>query len=397
MPANDVRTRLSQIAFRLETTPGVDAIAGTPAASDYVTCQADVRFVQDSVPNPVETGAYDDLPPIPGALRAEITVTVPIVGSGAAGTAPEWGRLLLAARMTETVTAAAVGAPTAATAGTATTVTAQTPFGTTAQQYRGMPILLAGNPAAGAVDVVLDYTTGRVITLAGGTAGAAGYNPVLSTATTLQIPPNVLYAPTSDDSVEKWLTCYAWTDDLRHVITGCKATRFAIGLADARPAVLTMTLTGMVQSWSQTVTRPSGYTPVTRQPPLWRAGMSRLANRLAACASANFDMGLRAPYLENPEALQGYDPATITGAAPRITIDPFSHSTNSPLRSGAMDAQTSLPFAAVWGVSAGNRFALSCPSAVIVDMQPGERNELGVDQIVLAPNVANAAFFLACF
>lgn len=391
------RRRVSQIALKVESTPGTDAIAGTPAAGDYVTCQADVRFTQDTTPNPVETGSYDDLAPIPGAVRAEIRLTMMIVGSGTAGTAPEWGKLLTAARMIETVTGSAVGVPTAATAGTATTVTAQTPFGTTAQSYRGMPVLLAGNPSAGAVDVITNYTTGRVMTLAGGSVGAAGYSPVLSTSTTLQIPINVLYSPTSDESAEKWLTVYAWTDEIRHIITGCKATSLAFGLTDGRPASMSMTLTGQVVSKFQNVSRPSGYAPVTRTPPIWRAGMSRLNNSLAACLSAGFDAGLRGGYLENPEAAQGYDPAIITGAAPRITIDPFTHSTNSPLRSGAMDANTAVPFAAIWGSTAGNRFALSCPSAIILDMNAGVRNELSTDQIVLVPNTPDATIFLACF
>ena len=49
--------------------------------------------------------------------------------------------------MIETTTAAAVGAPTAATAGTTSTITLGVPFGTTAQQYRGMPLLLSGDRA----------------------------------------------------------------------------------------------------------------------------------------------------------------------------------------------------------------------------------------------------------
>jgi hypothetical protein len=391
MAVADVRTRLSQIAFKVESTPGTDSIAGTPAAGDYVTCDATIRFAQDSTPNPVETGAYDDLPPIPGALRGEITVNMLMAGSGAAGTAPEWGRLLRAARMIETVTGAAVGAPTAATAGSATTATAATPFSTTAQQYRGMPVLLAGNPAAGATDVIIDYTAGRVVTLAN------SYSPILSTSTTLQVPVNVLYSPTSDDSAESWLTVYAWTDEIRHRLVGVKATRLAIGLTNGRPASLSMTFAGSVVDRMQNVARPAGYVPVTRQPPIWRAGLSRLNRVPARVNSASFDGGLRTAWPENPEAIQAYDPPIITGASPRWSLDPFSDSTNTPLRAGAMDAQTSIPFAAVWGTTAGNRFAISCPSAIVQDVNMSDRNSLGVDQIVLVPDLPNLGMFLACF
>lgn len=386
-----IRNRLSQIALKIESTIGTDSISGTPVAADYVTGSFSCRFIQDQTPNPVANGSYDDAVPIPGGLFAEVTMEIPMIGSGAAGTAPEWGRLLQTAGMIETVTAAAVGAPTAATAGTAFTATAQTPFGTTAQQYRGMPILLAGNPATGAQDVITDYTVGRVVTLAN------SYSPVLSASTTLQIPSNVLYSPTSDETLERTVTIYAWQDDLRHIITGARASRLAIALTDARPAMLMLTFVGQVVSRMQAVARPAGYVPITRTAPLWRAGMSRLNRVQAAVATANFDAGLRTARLENPEAAQGYDPAILTGRSGRVTLDPFSHSTHSPTRAGAMDANTPIPYAAIWGNTAGNRFALSTPSAIVLDLNPSERNEMGVDSIVLAPDLPNAAMFLACF
>jgi hypothetical protein len=220
---------------------------------------------------------------------------------------------------------------------------------------------------------------------------------VLSASTTLQIPVNVLYGPTSDEASESWLTAYAWEDEFQTIITGCKASRLAIGLRNGAPAMLEMTLTGQVVSRLQNVARPAGYVAVTRSPPLWRAGASRLNRALANIGTANFDAGLRTAYPDNPEATQGYDPPLILGASPRFTIDPLSNSTNTPLRAGAMDANTPVPFVARWGSVAGNRFALSCPSAVIVDLQPQERNGLGVDAIALAPDLPNAGMFLACF
>jgi hypothetical protein len=53
----------------------------------------------------------------------------------------------------------------AATAGTTTGFTAQAPWGNTAQQYRGMPVLLSGNPATPEYVVISDYTAGRVASI----------------------------------------------------------------------------------------------------------------------------------------------------------------------------------------------------------------------------------------
>ncbi len=384
------RTRLRRVALKAEVTPGVDVIAGTPAAGDYVTCQATFRILQDSAPNPVENGAYDDAAPTPGGMRAEIVLTIPMAGSGVAGTAPEWGKLLRACRMEEVITAAAIGAPTAASAGTASTVTAATPFGTTAQQYRGMPLLITGNPAAGAQDIVLDYTAARVSTL------ARTYSPVLSVASTLQVPVNVLYRPISDESLEVGFTCYGYVDGLRHKILGCKGS-WGVGLAAGRPASIVIRLTGIVSAYNEAAATPAGFVPVTRQAPRWAGGVSQLNRATMACESLSFDMGVRTYYPENPEAAEGFDVPIITGAGPRITANPFSHTTNTPTRTAAFRAGTPMPVAAMWGSVAGNRFALSSPSAQVIDLQPAERAELGVDAIALQPDTGDATMFLACF
>lgn len=384
-----LRRALRRVAFRAEVTPGVDVIGGgTPNPADYVTCTAAIRFLQDTSANPGLTGAYEDLPPIPGGLRAEITLTVPLAGSGAPGTAPEWGKLLRACRMIETITGAAVGAPTAAASGTATTVTAAAPFAATAQLYRGMPLLITGTPVA--QDVVLDYTAGRVITL------ARTYSPVLNTSALLQVPVNVLYSPTSDETLEQYLTCYAYEDGLRHRIVGMKGS-WGVGMRAGAPAELMLMLTGIVVARDEASALPTNFVAVTRQPPRWAGGVAQLARANVSCQGMRADMNVRTYYPENPEATEGYDPVIITGAGPRITVDPFSHTTNSPTRSGAYRAGTPVPVAAMWGSVAGNRFALSCPSGQIIDLQESERGSLRVDSIVVQPDQADASLFLAQF
>lgn len=387
--SDTIRSRLAQIALKVEATQGVDSIVTTPVAGDYVTCNFSVRFSQDQSPNQTETGAYEDLPPIPGGLRAEITATIQMAGSGAAATPPEWGKLMRACRMLETITAAAVGAPTAAAAGTGTTVTAAAPFVATAQIYRGMPLLISGTPPA-ATDVILDYTVGRVITL------SRSYSPALTTSALLQVPPNVLYSPISDEASEASLTAYVFKDGLRHRFTGLKGS-WGVGLRAGQPASLAFRFTGLVAGYKEAIALPAGYVPVTRQPPRCANSVAQINRATSRFAAASWDMGVRTAYPENPEAAEGYDPPIITGAGPRITMDPFQSLVNTPLRGSAFRAGTAVPVAAIWGSVAGNRFALSCPSAQIVDLQESERAELDVDQIALQPDQNNASMFLSCF
>ena len=50
---------------------------------------------------------------------------------------------------------------------------------------------------------------------------------------------------------------------------------------------LAMTLT-----WDVAAATPTGFTPITRQPPIWASGMSQLQNAVARLSEASFDAGV---------------------------------------------------------------------------------------------------------
>ena len=162
MSMNLVRMKFAAVAAKIETVPGTDAIGGTPAAADWIASEMEVQFDPTIIELPELTGSLDKASSVVGGLKPRLRLRMPLRGSGTAGTAPDFGKLMRCSTFAELVTAAAIGAPTAATAGTTTTVTAATPFGTTAQQYRGMPLIVTGI-AAGTTGIV-DYTAARVIT-----------------------------------------------------------------------------------------------------------------------------------------------------------------------------------------------------------------------------------------
>ncbi len=198
MSTNLVRMKFAAVAAKIEVTPGVDSIGGTPAAADWIASEMEVQFDPTIIELPELTGSLDKATSVVGGLKPRLRLRMPLRGSGTAGTAPDFGKLMRCSTFAELVTAAAIGAPTAATAGTTTTVTAAAPFGTTAQQDRGMPLIVTGI-AAGTTGIV-DYTAARVITT-GDTASTA-----YTTGSLLQIPVNVLYSPTSDEAVYKTAT-----------------------------------------------------------------------------------------------------------------------------------------------------------------------------------------------
>ncbi|XKH37561.1 hypothetical protein ACIU1J_19615 [Azospirillum doebereinerae] len=209
-----LRSKNAALLAKIETTEGTDA---APAAgSDAVLVEnPQISFNPTIVQTNEVTGSLDSRGPIAGGMTVQITFDVLLKGSGTAGTAPEWGKLLKAAGWAEVVTAAAVPvAPEAATAGTASSLTLGAGASGTAQAYRGMPLLLTGNPVAGATSFVADYTAGKLATL------TDLFGTALSVGTSYQVPVNVLYKPASVSIPS--LTFHLFMDGLKYIVAGCR-------------------------------------------------------------------------------------------------------------------------------------------------------------------------------
>ena len=383
-----VRMRFSAAAAKIETTPGTDAIAGTPASTDWVAGDFEVAFNPQVLDNPELTGTLDKAPSIVGGLRPQITMRLPLRGSGAAGTAPDFGKLLRCCTMAETVTASAVGAPTALAAGTTTTATLGAPFGTTAQQYRGMPILFAGDRTV--TTGITDYTTGKVATI-GNTEASA-----LTVSTTAQIPINVLYAPTSDESTYKTATIYFYADGLQWTFTGCQGS-WSLELTTGGIGYITFTLSGQFSSHAAAAVPTGWNTAVRVTPPRWVAGRAQLNRTLARCRRLGIDFGVQAVLPDNPEAAQGYDPAVPIIRDSGGSIDPLMDTSNSVALFAAFQAGTAMALMAQVGSTAGNRFLFIAPAAKAVAMAPGNRDGLGQYAMGLQFDGADSDVYLAQF
>ena len=388
MSIDVVRMRFAAVAAKVETTPGTDAIAGTPAATDWIAADCEVEFDPVTVENPELTGTLDKAPAIVGGLRPRIRLRVPLRGSGTAGTAPEWGKLLRCCTYQETITATSVGAPTAAAAGTTNTLTLATPFAATAQLYRGMPLLLTGDRTL--TTGITDYTAGRVATL-GETMATAG-----SVSTLAQVPINVLYGPTSDEAVYKTATIYFFADGLRWRFTGAvgnwslELSTGGIGFLvfDLRAQFLDKTAIAIPTGWN-TAIRPT--------PPRFVGGRCQLNGGLARARRLMIDAGVSVILPDNPEAAEGYDPAIPAERDSRGSIDPLMSTTTSVAIFNAFRLGTPMPLMAVVGSAAGNRFIVMAPAAKATGLRPGARDGLGQMDIGFQLDGADSDLFLAQF
>lgn len=388
MCAKLVRDRFSAVAVKIETTPGTDAIAGTPASDDWFGGTCDVQWDQSVTPNPEFTGSLDDAPGIVGGLRARVTLTAVLRGSGTAGTAPNFARLLRCCTLQETVTATAIGAPTAAASGTATGATLATPFAATAQIYRGMPMIVTGR---GGSDAVVDYTSGRVASL------GRTFNPVLSTSDTFQIPINTLYSPTSDDAVYKTATIYLYKDGLRWRLTGFVGTG-TISLTTGGIGQVQFQGVAQLAADPDAVALPAGALSVVRPtPPRFVNGLCQLNRQTAQVRTLTLNLGVGTILPDNPEAPEGYDPAMPVSRAISGTMDPYMSAANYVSLFNNFRQGQGMPLQAIIGTTPGNRFALTVPVARVTQNNPGNREGASTNQITFAADGPDSGVYLAAF
>jgi hypothetical protein len=392
MSTNLVRLRNAAVAVKIEVTPGIDAIAGTPANADWIGADCQVQFDQTAVPNNEMTGSLDRAPAIVGGLRPRLRLTMPLRGSGTAGTAPEWGRLMQCATMQETLTAAAVPAsPLALTAGGASAVTLGATFGSTAQQYRGMPLALGAITGdQPALSAIADYTTGRVASL------IHTVSTTFTTTQTAQILINQRYSPTSDEAVFKTCTIYFFADGMRWRFTGCLGT-WSLDLTTGGIGQLSFDLVGTFLDYSATAL-PTGWNTVIRPTaPRFVAGACRMNGAIARVRALSVQAGVATVLPENPEALEGYDPAVPVERDVAGSLDPLMDTTVSVARFNNFRNGTNMSLGAILGSTAGNRFAVVLPSIRATAMNPGDRGSLAVDSIGFQADGADSPVFLTAF
>jgi hypothetical protein len=94
------------ILAKLETTSGTDATpTNTADAVAIRVSNLSVKTVQNFAERDVMTGTFAAPDKLPYSRRGQISFSVEMSASGTAGTAPEWGDLLQACGMAETITA----------------------------------------------------------------------------------------------------------------------------------------------------------------------------------------------------------------------------------------------------------------------------------------------------
>ncbi|TWB15597.1 hypothetical protein [Nitrospirillum bahiense] len=367
-----IRSRNACFLAKAQPTPLTDALP-VPATDAVLGENIAISYNPNIIQTNEYTGSLDSADDIVGGMTAQVTIDVWLKGSGTAGTPPEWGKLHKACMHSEVITNAAIGAPTAVTAGTTTSVTLGAPFSNTAQIYRGMPLQISGTPAN--LNTFISDYTGGVATLTDTQSVA------LTTSALATIPANVLYLPTS--GAQAPLTIYVYIDGLLWIFTDCVGT-VKYDFTSGGAVKMSYTFNGLFKS-KTAAALPSSSSLVyqTTSKPIWIAragGAFLLGGNLISGKQMTLDWGASANFPDDPNGQEGYGAPLVT--ARRVTGQLSVNETLIASRDLMSDFRsgTKRVIHARAGTVAGNRWAMTIPSAQFQNDTPGNSNNIQTAQ-----------------
>lgn len=380
-----IRTRNTALLAKIETTEGVDA---SPVGSTDAVLVENLKMTKK--PNTVKTNEYtgslDGFGDIVGGMPFGLSFDVYLKGSGVAGTPPEYGKLLKACGWAEVITASAVpAAPEACAAGGSTTAAVLgTTASSTAQAYRGMPVTFSGVIAGDSF--ITDYTSGKTATLTDTMGGS------IVATTNYQIPINVLYKPASITIPS--LTFYIYRDGLLYKVLGSRGT-MKLTVTTGGVGKMSFDFKGMFASKTDAAVPACVYDNVPK--PIFRNAAFLLNRQVAAINSFNLDMANTLTQPDNPNALEGFDPAEVVDRNFAGTIDPKETLVATRDLISALRAGTKQPIHLRYGTAAGNRIGITVPQALYQDEDDQDRNGIATVNVPFQPVGQDSGAFICLY
>jgi len=277
-----------------------------------------------------------------------------------------------------------------ATAGLTTGFTAQSPWGNTDQIYRGMPVLLSGNPATPVWSVIADYLATRVALI------TDLMGSTLNTSTKMSIPANVLYKPIStaipSGSIEFYL------DGVKYQFAGCRGSaKFSFPAGGAPKA--SFSLTGMYVNKLDAAVPAVTYDGT--RPGIWRASKFLLNRLVTALKTINLDTGAQSQYPADPNQTEGFSSPQITDRNMSGDMDPYATTiaTRDIMAAFRSGVQAIINVVLIGGNAAnpGQRVSVLVPKAQYTSYKPGKDGKLATEQVGFFPFGQDAGFFICIY
>jgi hypothetical protein len=390
MVATFIRTRPQTLLAKVESSEGVDP---TPTAAANAIKVENVNWTE--TPNVIQSnevsGALDVSPPLIGGVKTAVTFDVWVKARALGSTAPDMSPLLKACGMTETLTTTSIpAAPEALAAGGSTTTAVLGASATgTANLYTGMPITFSGTVSGDSF--IAAYSAAKLATLTDIMSGA------LVATTNYVIPINALYrfASSSLTSATLWL----YRDGKKLMGIGCRGT-FTMQWVSGEGIKFSFSFMGVWVQATDTANVSGTFNDTTKL--VWRGTTSAVSrmrwNRiLAQCKTLTFDAGNTVVRPDNPEGVEGYDPAQITLRNASGSFDPLETLLATRDILADMRNNTARIVHARAGTAAGARVAVTAANCYATqNNQGGDRDGFSTEAVNFRCTGDNDAFSI-CF
>lgn len=223
--------------------------------------------------------------------RVECTFSVELAGSGTAGTAPRFGKVLKACALAETTVSPAVTGT--AAAGGSNSITLAAGASATDDFYNGQVIRITSGTGSGSVFLITDYVGSTKVA----TLRSLGTAVTLDGTSVYSIDAHVVYTPVS--ATFSSVTIHYNIDGVLHKLTGCRGT-FSINTAVGEIPTIDFTMTGVYNAPTDTAAPAVTYADQAT-PRIFKAGNSGAFTLLAysgCLQSVSMDLGNSTVYRE---------------------------------------------------------------------------------------------------
>ena len=385
------------VVAKVETTAGTDS---TPTlASNAVRTTSATPGINFEVQEiPAASGVLDDNDQAPNGGRMEPNIVVPLRGSGAAATAPDFDPLLQAAGFGVTNLAADVTGT--ATAGGASTITIEEADIDADDQYIGMIIELTGGTGYSASDpkqnrrLIIDSVDSTAVLTV---YPAWAVQP--DTDTTYAIKACNLYRPISTGLkaiTVKMIERESGGGNARRFTSLGTRSNLQINLPVRGPGSLTFAMQGALQA-PDDLADPGDPTLQSSRPFSWMDAQTYLDSASVCMNAFSLDIGNQVVTRACQNEVYGYRTGDIPGRRGTGTINPDA--TNVATRDvfSAWEAQSSVKFWTAFGPSAGNRVSIYIPELIYGSVQPTPIDGFMHDNLGFLCGGQNQAAFLCFF
>ncbi|PCG08688.1 hypothetical protein COA17_11060 [Sphingomonas ginsenosidimutans] len=273
-----------------------------------------------------------------------------------------------------------------ATAGTATSVTLAAGFPGVARALLGSMLLIGAGTGAGSAAAVIEYSAGRVATL------ADSFTPPLDATTSVSVPASWTYAQTSPSDPASRLVDHPTASVAIYrdgTLANFTAVRGTISLegSSAKPGYGTFNGTGIFAGRVDAAI-PGNIVIASHSAPVLVQGadvsQAALLNRRKCSLSAwSLDPGSQIENIDDPNTPFGFGPGQITDRKSMLKVNPLAtlvanRDTISDIGNGVR-----MPAMLRHGSVVGNRWALVVPLAQPVTLEAEQRGKLMADGTTL--------------